>query len=58
MTCPICLSVDDTPLVAGLRAGALVLIIVATLIIAAGVRFAWRLKRLDGATAARRAPVK
>jgi len=54
MTCPICLSVDDTPLVAGLRAGALVLIIVATLIVAAVARFAWRLWRLDGTVRRRR----
>jgi hypothetical protein len=47
MTCPICLSVDNTPLVAGLRAGALVLIVIATILIAAASRFAWRLRKLE-----------
>ena len=62
MTCPICLSVDNTPLVAGLRAGALVMIVVSTLLVGAAARFAWRLwqaerraagdKRLDPAAEA------
>ena len=47
MTCPICLSVDNTAMVGGLRAGALVLILVGGLVIAAAARFAWRLWRLE-----------
>lgn len=47
MTCPICLSADDTALVSGLRAGALVLILAGSLVIAAAVRFALRLRRLE-----------
>lgn len=47
MSCPICLSVDNTPLVAGLRAGALVLALVAALVTALVSRFAWRLWRLE-----------
>lgn len=43
MTCPICVSIDDSSLVAGLRAGALVLIVVATLVMILAARFAWRL---------------
>lgn len=47
MTCPICVSIDNTPLIAGLRAGALVLILVGGLIISAVFRFAWRLRALE-----------
>lgn len=47
MTCPICLSVDDAPLVAGLRAGALVLIIVTSIILTVAARFAWRLWKME-----------
>jgi hypothetical protein len=47
MTCPICLSVDDSALVSGLRAGALVLILAGSLAIALAVRFAMRLRRLE-----------
>jgi hypothetical protein len=47
MTCPICISIDNTPLVEGLRSGALVMIVVATIVIAAACRFAWRLRALE-----------
>jgi hypothetical protein len=47
MTCPICISVDNTSLVEGLRAGAVVLIVVGGVLIAAASRFAWRLRKLD-----------
>lgn len=47
MTCPICISVDNTSLITGMRAGALVLILVGGFLIAAASRFAWRLWRLE-----------
>lgn len=47
MTCPICVSIDNTALVAGLRAGAVVLFVVAAVLIAAASRFAWRLRRFE-----------
>lgn len=50
MTCPICLSVDDSPLVAGMRAGALVLFLMASIVIATAARFAWRLWMLERET--------
>ena len=46
MACPICISPEGTAITAGMRAGALVLILAATIISVAIARFAWRLWRL------------
>ena len=46
MACPICTSPEGAAITAGMRAGALVLIVAVSLVIAAIARFAWRLHKL------------
>ena len=43
MACPICNSPDGAAITDGIRAGALVLIAVTSVVVGAIVRFAWRL---------------
>lgn len=52
MACPICLDVADQSLATGLRAGALVLIVVAAVVIVGLVRFALGLRARERALAA------
>ena len=47
MACPICISPEGTAMTAGMRAGALVLIIAVSIIGALIARFAWRLRRAE-----------
>jgi hypothetical protein len=46
MACPICNSPEGAAMTAGMRAGAMVLILAVSLVIGALARFAWRLYRL------------
>jgi len=48
VACPICGTTESAAAAAGIRAGALVLVLVATLVSAAIARFAWRLWKLNG----------
>ena len=47
MACPICTTPESAAIAAGIRAGALVLIVVTTVVIALFARFAWRLWKLE-----------
>jgi hypothetical protein len=49
MACPICVSPEGTAITAGLRAGAIVLVLAATVIGVLIARFALRLWRLSAA---------
>ena len=53
MACPICFSPEGAVLTSGMRAGAMVLIVAATLIGIAIGRFAWRLWTLAAKSAER-----
>jgi hypothetical protein len=46
MACPICVSPEGTAITAGMRAGAIVLIVVAASVVGVMVRFGLRLWRL------------
>ena len=43
MACPICVTPEGTAIAAGIRAGALVLVLVCAGVLAVMARFAWRL---------------
>ncbi len=58
MACPICVSPEGFAITAGVRAGALVLILAATIIAALIARFALRLWAADLSTEARSAKVE
>ena len=47
MACPICTTPESTAIAAGIRAGALVLVLVCAGVFAVMARFAWRLWRLQ-----------
>jgi hypothetical protein len=49
MACPICVSPEGAAITAGLRAGAMVLIVVATIVVGTVVRFGYRLWKLRSA---------
>jgi hypothetical protein len=46
MACPICVSPEGTAMTAGMRAGALVMIVAALIVVSLIARFAFRLWRL------------
>jgi hypothetical protein len=50
MACPICGTTESAAVAAGIRAGALVLVLVVAAVTTAIGRFAWRLYKLDGRT--------
>ena len=50
MACPICVSPEGTTLTMGMQAGALVLIVAATVVVSLIARFAYRLWRLAEGT--------
>jgi hypothetical protein len=47
MACPICGTTESAAAAAGIRAGALVLVLVAAAVTSAIARFAWRLYKLS-----------
>ncbi len=47
MACPICTTPESTAIAAGIRAGALVLVLVCAGVFAVMARFAWRLRKLQ-----------
>jgi hypothetical protein len=49
MACPICVSPEGTAITAGMRAGAIVLIVVVTIVVGSMVRFGYRLWKLRSA---------
>jgi hypothetical protein len=60
MACPICVSPEGTAMTIGMRAGAIVLIVAAVIVVSLIARFAFRLWRLaaDLSTVARSAKVE
>lgn len=53
MACPICVSPEGTAMTLGMRAGAMVLIVAAAIVVALIARFAFRLWKLAEETADR-----
>ena len=47
MACPICTTTEGATIAEGIRAGALVLILVSAFVVGAIVRFGWRLWSLE-----------
>jgi hypothetical protein len=47
MACPICTTPESSAIAEGIRAGALVLIVVSAVVMSAFARFAWRLWSLQ-----------